>query len=134
MVCEKMEPIFECTQCGDCCQGYGGTFITKQDIQAISEYLHISSTELVKTYCAVSGGRPILAQGPDGYCVFWDKLCTIHPVKPRMCKAWPYIDSVMIDVNNWRIMAGSCPGMAADASNEQILAETAAEIKKRHQS
>jgi Fe-S-cluster containining protein len=125
-----MKPIFRCTQCGDCCQGYGGTFVTEQDIQALGAYLHISPAEFVETYCVFSGGRPILAQGPNGYCVFWDELCTIHPVKPRMCRAWPYIESVLVDVNNWRIMAGSCPGMQAEASDDRIRVETIKEIKK----
>jgi len=108
--------------------------VTGQDIRVLSAYLHISPDEFVAGFCAFSGGRPILAQGPDGYCIFWDKVCTIHPVKPRMCKAWPYIDSVLIDTDNWRIMAGSCPGMAADAADDRIRAETAAEIKKRRSS
>ena len=126
-----MKPIFQCTQCGDCCQGYGGTFVTEQDIQAMSDYLHISPAEFVQMYCAFSGRQPILTQGENGYCIFWDKVCTIHPVKPRMCKAWPYIDSVLIDVNNWRIMAGSCPGMMREVSDDRIRTETAQEIKKR---
>ena len=63
-------------------------------------------------YCRLSGGRPLLAQGPDGYCIFWKKLCTIHPVKPRMCRRWPFIESILVDPANWLAMAGSCPGMA----------------------
>ncbi|MEZ4524987.1 MAG: YkgJ family cysteine cluster protein [Desulfobacterales bacterium] len=69
----------------------------------------------------MSGSRPVLAQ--SGYCVFWkEKICTIHPVKPRMCKAWPFIQSVLTDVNNWRMMAGSCPGMRTDVPDDMILA------------
>ncbi len=126
-----MKPIFECTRCGECCRGYGGTFVTGKDIQAISAYLHVTPAAFVRQYCAFSGNRPLLAQGDGGYCIFWDGICTIHPVKPRMCKAWPHIESVLVDVNNWRIMAGSCPGMRKDADDDRILAETAAEIKKR---
>jgi hypothetical protein len=38
-----------------------------------------------------------------------------------MCRQWPYIRSILIDVGNWRAMAASCPGMKADASEDDIL-------------
>ncbi len=73
----------------------------------------------------------MLARGVNGYCVFWKKLCTIHPVKPRMCKAWPFIDAVLTDVANWRAMASSCPGMRTDVSDDAILSCVEKEILKR---
>jgi hypothetical protein len=114
------EAIFDCRQCGDCCKGYGGTYITRQDIEAISRFIHADAERFVEMYCTMSGSRPMLAQRADGYCIFWDKICTIHPVKPFMCRAWPYIRSVLIDPANWYIMAGSCPGMRTDVSTEVI--------------
>ena len=70
--------------------------------------------------CQTSGGQALIAQGQNGYCVFWDQLCKIHPVKPQMCRRWPFIDSIMVDVRNWRAMAATCPGMRADVSDDQI--------------
>ena len=106
--------LFECRLCGDCCKGYGGTYVTREDIEAISRYIGTDSRKFVDDYCQLSGKRPVLAQGTDGYCVFWDKLCTIHPVKPRMCRRWPFLKSVLVDSANWQIMAGSCPGIHPD--------------------
>jgi Fe-S-cluster containining protein len=63
----------------------------------------------------------LISQGDNGYCIFWDQVCTIHPVKPKMCRQWPYIRSILIDVGNWRAMAASCPGMKADAAENDIL-------------
>jgi hypothetical protein len=64
-----------------------------------------------------------LAQAENGYCVFWkDKICTIHPVKPRMCKAWPFIPNVLKDPQNWLIMAGFCPGIRTDITPSEIVA------------
>ena len=103
--------IFECQKCGDCCSGYGGTYVTEKDIEAISDYIGSDSRSFVADYCRMSGGKPLLAQAENGKCVFWDGLCTIHPVKPRMCKAWPFIESVLIDANNWEMMATACPGI-----------------------
>lgn len=113
--------LFACTLCGDCCKGYGGTYLSDTDIDAISRYLGVSADRLTASYTRKSGGRRLIAQGENGYCVFWDKLCTIHPVKPKMCRQWPFIRSILVDVANWQAMAGSCPGMDAGAPHRMIL-------------
>ncbi|MBW2442032.1 MAG: YkgJ family cysteine cluster protein [Deltaproteobacteria bacterium] len=108
--------LFECRLCGNCCKGYGGTFVTRQDIEAISRYIGTDSRKFVAEYCQLSGQKPVLAQRSDGYCIFWDKLCKIHPVKPPMCKRWPFVKSLLVDSANWQIMADSCPGIQPDVA------------------
>ena len=114
--------IFKCQKCGDCCKGYGGTFLTGNDIKTIAEYIGTDPPTFIAKYSQLSGGKPILAQGPNGYCIFWDKFCTIHSVKPRMCSEWPFIKSVLVDVKNWHIMAGLWPGMRTDVIDNTIKA------------
>lgn len=114
--------IFECRRCGDCCRGYGGTVVDEDDIRAIAAYKDLSPEQFRSRYCVLSGSRLVLVQQPNGYCAFWDRLCTIHPVKPRMCRAWPFIESVLVDVQNWHIMASMCPGIRTDVSDEHIIA------------
>jgi Fe-S-cluster containining protein len=92
------------------------------DITAIAEYIGADPHTFMAEYCQRSGGKPILTQSPNGYCIFWDKLCTIHPVKPRMCREWPFIESVLVDAKNWHAMAGSCPGMRTDVVDDTITA------------
>jgi Fe-S-cluster containining protein len=106
--------------CGDCCRGYGGTYVTEADIAAIAAYLGQDPASFVEKCCRLSGSRQLLAQGPTGHCLFWDRLCTIHPVKPAMCRAWPFIKSVLVDVGNWHSMATCCPGMRTDVSDDAI--------------
>jgi len=108
------QDLFTCTRCGDCCQGYGGTFVDREELAALAAFLHMDPARVVKGYCRLSGESYVLGQRPDGYCIFWDGECTIHPVKPRMCRRWPFIESVVTDPHNWSIMAGSCPGMRTD--------------------
>ena len=117
MPSELIDPdaLFECRQCGDCCKGYGGTYVTRKDIEAISRYIGTDIRKFVTEYCQLSGQRSVLAQRTDGYCIFWDELCTIHPVKPLMCRRWPFVKSLLVDSKNWQIMADSCPGIRADA-------------------
>lgn len=124
------EDIFKCRQCGVCCKGYGGTFLSEKEIEKIAAYTHTDSKKFVENYCQISGKKTILAQAGDMYCIFWDGLCTIHPVKPRMCKAWPFIESVLIDINNWYIMASLCPGIRTDVPNSIIKECVAEELSK----
>ena len=121
--------IFECRRCGDCCNGYGGTVVSDADIRTIAAYLGMAPETIRERYCVLSGSRPVLVQQPNGYCAFWDRLCTIHPVKPAMCRAWPFIESVLVDVANWRIMAGMCPGIHTDVPDERIIRR----VKERRQ-
>jgi Fe-S-cluster containining protein len=114
------EDIFTCTRCGDCCKGYGGTYISDRQLRIIADYLGMDLQHFVEEKCQSSGGKLLLAQKEDGYCVFWDGLCTIYPVRPDMCRKWPFIEGVLQDVNNWHIMAASCPGMRTDVPDDVI--------------
>jgi hypothetical protein len=113
--------IFQCQKCGDCCKGYGGTYVNESDINQIANYIHVTRESFIKDYCVMSGKKYVLAQDDNtGYCKFWNKLCTIHPVKPKMCKAWPYLESVLIDYSNWTIMGNSCPGININAPMDKV--------------
>jgi Fe-S-cluster containining protein len=124
------QPLFECTRCGDCCKGYGGTFLTEADISAISAAIGVSASEFLERYCVLSGQQPVLSQQSNGYCIFYDQGCSIHPVKPRMCRQWPFIRSLMVDIANWRIMASVCPGMNTQLNDRQLLEAIRREIDK----
>ena len=118
----KASDIFECQQCGACCEGYGGTYVTEGDILAISDHIGISAEDFIKKYGTKSGSGLVLVQGRDGYCVFAEQgRCKIHPVKPRMCRDWPFIEGVLRDPGNWYIMAGACPGMRTDVTESTVL-------------
>lgn len=128
--CSQGTEIFKCQKCGDCCKGYGGTFLTHKDILTIAKYIKTDPRSFIADYCQLSGDKPILAQGKSGYCIFWDKQCQIHPVKPRMCKAWPFLKSVLVDLENWQIMAASCPGIRSDVPDSMIRKCVMKEMKK----
>jgi len=123
--------IFECKKCGECCKGYGGTYVATKDIQKIAAYINTDPDEFQKTYCRPSGNRLLLKQSENDYCIFWDHLCTIHPVKPKMCREWPFIKSVIADIKNWEIMAGLCPGIRTDFPDHIIMAVVEKELSQR---
>jgi Fe-S-cluster containining protein len=118
----KPSDFFECQKCGECCKGYGGTFVDSADIERISRHLNIDPQIFITQYCDWSGGRPLIRTGESGYCVFWDKLCTIHEVKPRMCKIWPFIESLLVDASNWAIIKSMCPGIRDNGNLHELMA------------
>ncbi len=116
------EDFFICQRCGNCCFGFGGTRLSNKDIDNIAAYLEIPPERVVANYCQHAGKTLQLAQKKDGYCIFWDRLCTIHPVKPRMCKTWPFIENLLIEPDNWQIMASICAGINPDVPTDQLKA------------
>ena len=115
------EEIFSCTQCGDCCKGYGGTYVSRADVKSIATYIGMDPEKFEKKYCAKSGDQWVLAQQENGFCVFWqDRICGIHPVKPKMCKAWPFIRNLLVDPGNWEKMASMCPGIRKGVPTEVV--------------
>lgn len=127
---ETAIPVFDCRQCGDCCRGYGGTYVTVRDIRRIAAYIGEDPDTFIDRHCQMSGKRPVLAQAENGYCIFWEELCRIHPVKPRMCRRWPYIDAVLTDIQNWKSMGASCPGICTDLPDDVVRESVAQEIAK----
>ncbi|NVM23502.1 MAG: YkgJ family cysteine cluster protein [Desulfobacterales bacterium] len=125
--------LFQCQKCGECCKGYGGAFVNEREIERISRYLDIASESFLRDYCQWSGRRPLIKTLASGYCVFWDKVCTIHKVKPRMCKLWPFIESMLIDTTNWAILQSMCPGIRGDVDPDDVVEcvrEAVAEYEK----
>jgi Fe-S-cluster containining protein len=125
--------IFECRMCGECCTGFGGTYVTDLDVQQISRFIKVDPASFTNVYCDRSGSRFVLTRGKDGRCIFFDteKQCTIHPVKPYMCRAWPFIKTLIKNPENWDIMANSCPGMKKGVNHEDIKSIAAHEKRKR---
>ena len=124
--------IFECQQCGQCCNGFGGTYVTEDDIENICRYTNTDPETFIDRYCDMSGSRPVLTTKKSGTCIFFDpeKQCTIHPVKPYMCRAWPFIKTLISNPENWDIMANSCPGMKKGIAHQDIRRIVTAEKTK----
>ena len=115
--------FFNCKECGECCKGYGGTSVSEKNIKEIARFINADSSEFIKDYCVFTGARYYLTQKEDGFCIFWkNKLCSIHPVKPKMCKDWPFLKNVIKRPKNWLVMAEICPGINKNAPLEKVVA------------
>ena len=124
--------LFTCQICGKCCRGFGGTYVDEENIRAIARFTGCSEKQLRASHITRSGDKFVIGQATDGFCLFFDHEtmgCAIHPVKPRMCASWPFIPALLKDIQNWKIMANSCPGINADAPEDQIISMTLKVLK-----
>lgn len=118
---DSMDTFFHCTQCGKCCSGHGGTYVDEKKIKEIAGFLNISSKQLKANYLTLSSEqRYMIACGEDGKCVFFSDNCSIHPVKPRMCREWPFIPAVLREPENWEYMANACEGIKTNADKIKL--------------
>ena len=124
------DDIFQCTQCGECCQGFGGTYVSDKDIIRISRFLNCDPAKFAETYCDPSGSKLVLTQSEDGKCIFFKKNCSIHPVKPLMCRAWPFLETIIKNPENWDAMAGSCPGIKKGVPHQDLIPIVSREIQR----
>ena len=108
---------FECTQCGNCCSGAPGcVWVTREDIQAISEFLGRSDGKLDKSQLRRVGLRFSLTEKPDGDCIFLKReggktMCSIYPVRPVQCRTWPFWNGNLRTPDHWNEATTICPGI-----------------------
>ncbi len=130
--CQTAEDIFQCKLCGECCRGFGGTYVTDEDIRNIACFIGTDPAMFVNEYCDMAGSKPVLTQGENEKCIFFNdsRQCTIHPVKPYMCRAWPFIKTIIKNPENWDAMAGACPGMKKGVPHKDLIRITTLELEK----
>jgi len=117
-------PAFACTRCGACCQGAGGIVLAARDRRRLAGHLGLSEAALVERYAEERGGRTVLGQGPDGYCVFYDQKlpgCGVHAARPDVCRAWPYFRGNLVDEDSWGMAADDCPGISITAGHAEFV-------------
>ena len=51
-----------------------------------------------------------------GYCLFRQPggSCLIHPVKPAVCRLWPFLPPLMARESAFKEAGRACPGLKAD--------------------
>ncbi|OPY26216.1 MAG: Flagellin N-methylase [Methanocella sp. PtaU1.Bin125] len=84
---------FQCKQCGSCCKSDSMIPLTLDDIFRIADFLDLGPDEFMSRYCTeVSHGNsvPMPYLKRENGCPFLDDgLCSIHFVKPLLCKYMP---------------------------------------------
>lgn len=118
-------PVFNCQQCGDCCAGRGGIHVRPHEVEAMAALLSISEADFRRHYLenSVTGLR--LTVAANGFCVFLmaGNLCRVHPVKPFICRQWPFLPALLINADELEHAKGACPGINPACTHEEFVAE-----------
>ncbi len=84
---------FQCKQCGCCCKSDSLIPLTLDDIFRIADFLDLCPDEFLSRYCTeVCHGNsvPMPYLKRESGCPFLDDgLCSVHFVKPLLCKYMP---------------------------------------------
>lgn len=117
----QQPPVFDCQQCGECCRGDRGILATAAEIEAMAAYLGLAAADFAARYLVDTALGPQLAS-PGGVCVMQDgNLCRVHPVKPRICREWPFLRALLKHADEFEAAKGACPGLAAEAGHDDFI-------------
>jgi hypothetical protein len=113
--------VFACRQCGECCHGDKGILVTPAEAEGLAAFLGLTLEELHSRFLVDSPLGPQLATG-NGACVFLaeDNRCRIHPVKPRICREWPFLPALLKHADEFEAAKEACPGLAQICSHEDF--------------
>lgn len=119
------ESVFHCRMCGHCCEGEGGIVLGPRDTERLCQGLKLNRDVFLKHYAVYRNGKQQVRTGTDGNCVFFQsgKGCSVHDLKPDVCRAWPFFRGNMADAESLYLAKTFCPGIREDASHAEFVAE-----------
>lgn len=103
--------VRKCQKCGKCCYSNIGPFIFPQDVERISNYIHVLPSVFLSKYCISNelyiGKEKIKiysAKIENGRCIFLsnDNLCNIFESLPYQCINAPY--NFLANYSFWKHM------------------------------
>ncbi|MCG2879700.1 MAG: YkgJ family cysteine cluster protein [Vulcanisaeta sp.] len=123
---------FTCTLCGECCRRYWIP-VTHVDVARIAKFTGMRPRDFLALFpkdMAADWDEPViklrdgeyylvLKKRLDGTCIFnkrvGDKLiCSVHPVKPNVCRYYPFIywvENGIVKFEVYEKALGYCPGV-----------------------
>lgn len=116
---QRVRDIFECSKCGNCCKmTWSPIWINRDEGERIARAFGLTTEEVAERYTVKQADRRRLRQKADGWCVFYDhdKGCTIDPVKPDMCRAFPFHHSAIGTQQAWQRTLAICPEVRKGAN------------------
>jgi len=120
---KKTKSAFVCQICGQCCQGSGGIVATLKEQQRMADYLGMDISGFQMMYVQRKGDKFFIRNNDQGWCIFFNtgKGCTVHPAKPRTCRAWPFFRGNLMDESSFEMAREYCPGIDPDTDFEEFV-------------
>ncbi|MDK9707829.1 MAG: YkgJ family cysteine cluster protein [Desulforhopalus sp.] len=115
----EVSQIFSCQRCGYCCHGETTVSLNEDDRKRMVQTLKIPEGEVRRQYWRITGNI-VQMKTVDGHCVFYDQGCKVHDGRPWRCAQWPLHPSILVDENNLRTIAESCPGINKNLSWQEF--------------
>ena len=115
---------FECQRCGVCCTGDPGIVrVYQNEVKRIARFLSVRVPNLIEKYLDPLKENFSIREDPDGRCYFYQDGCTIYPVRPGQCQAFPFWFENLRSPKRWQRISRECPGIGCGRlfSKEQIL-------------
>jgi Fe-S-cluster containining protein len=116
-------PVFSCQQCGECCRGERGILVTPAEHAAMAAHLGLALEDFAARYLLETAMGPQLASRRGSCILQAGGLCLVHPVKPRICREWPYLAALLQHADEFEAAKEACPGLAPDAGHEEFIRE-----------
>ena len=119
-------PAFKCRRCGTCCLGRGGVRLDEAEARAAAAFLGLDEDAFRRLY--LDPGTPDIGLDEAGYCRLRQLggLCLIHPVKPAVCRLWPFLPPLMARESAFLEAGHACPGLRAGLTWAEFKAAAAA--------
>lgn len=117
------DTVFSCQKCGKCCEGEGGIVLSPQDLVRLANFLGLAVETAKDRYATPGNGKLKIITGKDGHCIFFQmgKGCAIHPVKPAVCRAWPYFRGNLVDEESFMLAREFCPGISRTCTHAEFV-------------
>ncbi len=94
--------------------------------------LSMSVADFCRNYVEASALGPRLTVADTGVCVFLQagNLCRVHPVKPFICRQWPFLPALLVNADELEHAKGACPGLNPACTHEEFVAAALSQGKK----
>jgi Fe-S-cluster containining protein len=103
---------FQCQGCGACCTGAPGTiYVGPGEIGPMAAHVGLDASEFKRRYLYPYKESFSIREDRRGNCLFFDHGCTIYPVRPFQCRAFPFWFDNVRSRSRWRDVARQCPGI-----------------------
>jgi Fe-S-cluster containining protein len=96
--------------------------ITSADLDRLCVHLGLTRAQFVRSYLEEVGGKQRV-QTANGWCIFFADGCLVHPVKPLVCRVWPFFQGNMLDELSWQMAQVACPGINPETGHAQFMRE-----------
>ena len=96
--------------------------VKPDEVKAMAALLALPEAEFCRRFVEASALGPRLTVA-DGVCVFLmpGGLCRVHPVKPFICRQWPFLPAILMDPDELDNAKTACPGLNPDCSHGDFV-------------